>query len=101
MAGGARLTMIRRLNLEQVAHYLGRSYEWTRENWRTLQGFPRPYVGGGPHQQPLWTENAIEAYMLNPGQVDVETVKPAAPTPPADNDRGSARKRKLLTAAGA
>lgn len=80
--------MTKVMNLRAVAARFGMSYEWVRDNWRTLPGFPRPFIGGKPHQHPRWTEEAIEAFMK--GQTapsaEADTPAPVTRTPPPPED---------------
>lgn len=72
--------MINKLTLEEVAFRLGKSYDWLQERWRTLPGFPKPYIGGGPHQSPRWAEPVIDQFMLGGGVAEANEPAPAANT---------------------
>jgi len=93
--------MMRSLNLEQVAVRIGKSYDWMQKHWRTIPGFPMPFVGAAPHQRPRWAEPAIDHFMMTAGltQPVIPPVPPASPTSPANDPRPS-RMQRLLKAAG-
>lgn len=67
------------LDLHGVAALLGVTYDWLQRHWRTLPGFPPPFLGGGKRQRPRWARASITDYMLGrrwaPGE--------AAAAPPA------------------
>lgn len=47
------------LDLHGVAVQLGVTYGWLQRSWRTIPGFPPPYLGAGPGQRPRWALAAI------------------------------------------
>lgn len=47
------------LDLRGVAARLGVGYHWLQANWRSLDGFPPPFLGGGKGQRPRWALRAI------------------------------------------
>lgn len=53
----------RPVGLRQLAVIIGRSYEWTRENWRTIKGLPQPFIGQAKHQHPSWRGSDVNAFM--------------------------------------
>lgn len=47
------------LDLHGVAARLGVSYATLQCGWRTLPGFPPPFIGAGKGQRPRWALQAI------------------------------------------
>lgn len=52
------------LDLNGAAALLGVTYDWLQRHWRTLPGFPPPYLGGGKGQRPRWARAAIDEYKM-------------------------------------
>lgn len=50
------------LDLRGAAARLGVGYDWLQSNWRTLDGFPPPFLGGGKGQRPRWALAAIDQF---------------------------------------
>ena len=51
------------LDLRGCADAMGVTYDWLQRHWRSIPGFPPPYVGGGKRQSPRWAAKAIAGYM--------------------------------------
>ena len=47
------------LDLHGVAALLGVSYSRLQRSWRTLDGFPPPFLGGGKGERPRWARQAV------------------------------------------
>lgn len=47
------------LDLHGVAAALGVKYGYAQANWRSIPGFPPPFIGAGPGQRPRWSAQAI------------------------------------------
>ena len=52
------------LDLHGVAVQLGVSYSQLQRTWRTIDGFPPPYLGGGKGERPRWARQAVTDFML-------------------------------------
>lgn len=65
------------LDLRGVAAQLGVTYDWFQRHWRTLDGFPPPYLGGGKGQRPRWLRAAVIDYQL--GRRWTDSTAPATP----------------------
>lgn len=93
------------LDLHGVAAELGVTYGWLQRSWRTLPGFPPPYLGAGHGQRPRWARQAITEFKLGRrwSATEAPPVAPSA-THPAANDAVrvpiSDPLAALLTAAG-
>lgn len=51
------------LDLHGVAARLGVSYSQLQRTWRTIDGFPPPYLGGGKGERPRWARQAVIDFM--------------------------------------
>jgi len=69
----------RTVDLTELAGIIQMSYAWTVENWRTIPGLPRPFIGGGKNQHPRWRRAQIDAFM--DGQDFASGAQPATPAP--------------------
>lgn len=93
------------LDLRGVAAQLGVRHGWLQKNWRTLPGFPRPYLGGGRGERPRWWLGAITAFKAGRCFLPAEAA-PVAPSAayPAANDptprRADPEVDALIAAAG-
>lgn len=93
------------LNLHGVAALLGVSYSALQRSWRTLDGFPPPYLGGGKGERPRWARQAVVDFM-NGRRWTATEAPPVAPS--ADRTAANDLVRvpipdtvaALLTAAG-
>lgn len=74
------------LSLRATALELGVTYDWLQRHWRTLPGFPRPYLGAGPGERPRWWRQAILDFKA--GRRFAPAEAPPAPrhAAPAAND---------------
>lgn len=52
------------LDLRGVAAQLGVSYAALQTGWRTLPGFPPPFLGAGKGERPRWAFKAIQDFKL-------------------------------------
>ncbi len=94
------------LTLRDVAGLLGVSYDWLQRHWRTLPGFPPPYLGGLPGQRPRWWRQAILDFQAGRrfAPADPLPVAPSAAFPIANDTaprRADPDVDALLAAAGA
>ena len=76
------------LDLHGVAVLLGVSYSQLQRTWRTIDGFPPPYLGGGKGERPRWARQAVIDFMhgrrwaaTDPVLVAPSAAKPAANDP--------------------
>lgn len=75
------------LDLRGVADRLGVGYHWLQSNWRTLDGFPPPFLGGGKGQRPRWALRAVNDF-INGRRWAAHEAAPVAPSAarPVAND---------------
>jgi hypothetical protein len=75
------------LSLSGVAAELGVSYDWLQRHWRTLPGFPPPYLGGRPGERPRWWRQAIADFKAGRFflPADPVAVAPSAAFPAAND----------------
>ncbi len=75
------------LDLHGVAGELGVTYGWLQRSWRTVPGFPPPFLGAGPGQRPRWALAAIRDFKTGRRWVAADAV-PIAPSAhfPVAND---------------
>lgn len=94
------------VDLHGAAAELGVGYHYLQSNWRSLEGFPPPFIGGGKRERPRWDVSVIREYRRGrrwPAGVATAAPLGAVPaandpaqyTPPADPVSA------LLAAAGA
>lgn len=50
------------VDLRGAAAQLGVGYHFLQSNWRTLEGFPPPFIGGGKRERPRWAKSCIDEY---------------------------------------
>ncbi|WP_443749674.1 hypothetical protein [Asticcacaulis solisilvae] len=84
---GARGTV----SLVQLADIIGRSYEWTRENWRSIEGFPPPFIGRGKYQRPRWRMADVRDFMSGKSFSEV------APSANANEAEPTGRDKKVAS----
>lgn len=75
------------LDLRGVAARLGVSYAMLQSSWRTLPGFPPPFIGAGKGQRPRWALQAILDFKAGRrwGAADAAPVAPSHQFPIAND----------------
>ncbi|MFC5374760.1 hypothetical protein ACFPIF_19545 [Brevundimonas faecalis] len=75
------------LDLRGAAARLGVGYDWFQSNWRTIDGFPPPFLGAGKGQRPRWALRAVLDF-INGRRWTAHEAAPVAPSAarPVAND---------------
>lgn len=50
------------VDLRGAAAQLGVGYHYLQSNWRSIDGFPPPFIGGGKGGRPRWARACVDEY---------------------------------------